>query len=121
MPKRKYQLPETKEPFRDRLIRFRKAAGLSQKEFAQNAGISPRMAAYYETETNHPPTHLLVVFAKVLGVSTDQLLGLEKETNKNRPRDTSLWRRFTQVEKLPLKERKKIVDLLDAFLGKNRE
>jgi transcriptional regulator with XRE-family HTH domain len=120
MPKRKYQLPETKELFRERLIRLRKAAGLSQKEFAQNVGISPRMATYYENESNHPPTHLLAVFAKVLGVSADQLLGIEKITFKNRPRDIGLWQRFSEVEKLPPQERRQIAQYLDTFLEREK-
>jgi hypothetical protein len=31
-------------------------------------------------------------------------------------RDTRLWRRFSQVEKLPPAERKPIVQVIDAFL-----
>ncbi len=51
-----------------------------------------------------------------LGVSADQLLGLEKPPRHRRVRDTRLWRRFRQVEQLPPVERKPIVHLVDAFL-----
>ncbi len=115
MPGRKYPLPQTKEPFRDRLIRLRKASGLSQKEFAQAVGISPRMAAYYETETHHPPTHLLAVFAKVLGVSADQLLGIEKVKNLKQ-RDSRLRRLLEEIEQLPASRRKQVAVNLEAFL-----
>jgi len=73
------------------------------------------MVAYYEGETDHPPTHLLPALARVLGVSTDQLLGLEKESTRNR--DLQLWRRFSKAAKLPLQQRKQIVQILDTFLG----
>jgi len=73
------------------------------------------MVAYYEIQTKHPPTHLLHVLAKALGVSTDQLLGMEK-VKENQKKDSRLWRRFSQVEKLPPTQRKQIVSLLDAFL-----
>ena len=115
IPARKYPLPETKEHFRDRLIRFRKAGGLSQKEFAHAVGISPRMAAYYETETHHPPTHLLAVFAKVLGVSADQLLGIEK-VKMLKQRDSRLRRLMEEIEKLPTSRRKQVAVNLEAFL-----
>ncbi len=115
MPKRKYQLPKTNMPFRDRLIQLRKASGLSQKEFAQAVGISSRMAAYYETETHHPPTHLLAVFAKVLGVTTDQLLGIEK-VKTLKQRDSRLRRLMEEIEKLPATRRKQVVVNLEAFL-----
>jgi transcriptional regulator with XRE-family HTH domain len=116
MPGRKYPLPETKEPFRDRLIRFRKAAGLSQKEFAQAVGISPRMAAYYETETHHPPTHLLTVFVKVLGVSADQLLGIQK-VKTLKQRDSRLRRLVEEVEQLPVTTRKHVIQYLEHLLA----
>ena len=74
------------------------------------------MIAYYEKETEHPPTHLLPVFAKALGLSTDQLMGLEQTVDKGKQRDNRLWRRFSQVEKLPSPKRKQIVQILDAFL-----
>jgi transcriptional regulator with XRE-family HTH domain len=115
MPGRKYPLPQTKEPFRDRLIRFRKTGGLSQKDFAQAVGISPRMAAYYETETHHPPTHLLAVFAKVLGVTADQLLGIEK-VKTLKQRDSRLRRLLEEVEQLPPVERKHIAKSLENSL-----
>jgi len=78
------------------------------------------MATYYENESNHPPTHLLAVFAKVLGVSADQLLGIEKITFKNRPRDIGLWQRFSEVEKLPPQERRQIAQYLDTFLEREK-
>ena len=122
MPRKQKPTPSPDgETFGQRLARLRKAAGFTQYTLADAIGISNRMVAYYESQSDHPPTHLLPAFAKALGVSADQLLGIEKVTVKNRPRDTGLWRRFTQVEKLPPRERKKIVDLLDAFLGKNQE
>jgi transcriptional regulator with XRE-family HTH domain len=115
MPKRKYQLPKTNTPFRDRLIQLRKASGLSQKEFAQAVGISSRMAAYYETETQHPPTHLLAVFAKVLGVTTDQLLGIEK-VKTLKQRDSRLRRLTEEIEQLPASRRKQVAQLMEDIL-----
>jgi transcriptional regulator with XRE-family HTH domain len=115
MPKR-IKHPDEPDDFGQRLTHLREAAGFTQHTLAQTVNISQRMIAYYETENGNPPVPLLKKLAKALKISTDQLLGLEKVTSKNRPRDTSLWRRFTQVEKLPPRERKQIVGLLDAFL-----
>ena len=74
------------------------------------------MVAYYEGETDYPPAHLLPTLAKALGVSTDQLLGGERGKRNGRVRDTRLWRRFSEVEKLPPARRKPIVQVIDAFL-----
>ena len=120
MPKRKMLLKEDVESFGERLARLRKAAGFSQRELATELGISYRMVAYYEGETEHPPTHLLPHLAKALGVSADELMGLEKTKKNGRTQDTRLWRRFSQVEKLPPPKRKQIVQILDAFLGSEK-
>lgn len=121
MPKMKVQLKKDVESFGKRLARLRKTAGFSQRELAAELGISHRVIAYYEGETEHAPTHLLPQLAKALGVSADELVGLEKKTKKNgRTQDTRLWRRFSQVEKLPPPKRKQIVQILDAFLGSEK-
>lgn len=116
LPKRTFKFPETKEPFGKRLARLRKAAGHSQYTFAEEVGISKRMITYYETETTHPPTHLLPVFAKVLGVTTDQLLGIEK-VKKPKGRDSRLRRLLEEVEQLPPVERKHIAKTLENALA----
>lgn len=117
MPKRKVQLSEEEETFGQRLERLRKAAGFSLRELAAEVGISHRMLVYYEKHAEHPPTHLMPQLAKVLGVTTDQLLGVEKVKETGKTHDNRLWRRFNQVEKLPPTKRKQIVQILDAFLG----
>lgn len=58
-----------------RLAALRKEKGLTQEELAQAAGVSRRRIAYYERETQHPPTTILPRMAEVLEVTTDELLG----------------------------------------------
>lgn len=115
MPKTK-MLSNREELFGDRLARLRKAAGYSQRELANETGVSHRMVAYYETQTEHPPTQILPRLSKALMVSTDQLLGVERIKANDKKHDTRLWRRFSQVEKLQPAERKPIFQMIDAFL-----
>ncbi len=120
MPVKKTLLKEEVESFGERLARLRQAAGFSQRDLAAEIGISQRVIAYYEKETAYPPSHLLPVLAKALKVTSDQLLGLEKIGENGKTKDTRLWRRFSQVEKLPPPKRKQIVQILDAFLGSEK-
>jgi transcriptional regulator with XRE-family HTH domain len=120
MPKRTMGQRGAEESFGERLARLRQAAGYSQRELAAELGISQRMVAYYEGETEYPPAHLLPVLAQTLAVSTDQLLGVAPAKANGRGQDTRLWRRFRQIEKLPPAERKPIIQVLDAFLAKSR-
>lgn len=103
------------ENFGERMARLRKAAGYSQRDLAAELGISQRVIAYYEKQTQYPPTHLLPMLASALGVSTDQLLGLE-EIKTNKKTDTRLWRRFSVIEKMDSKEKRQIIQLLDTFI-----
>lgn len=65
------------ESFGRRLAELRKAAGFTQKQLADEFGVSRRQIAYYETETGHPPASFLIDLARALNVSTDELLGLK--------------------------------------------
>jgi transcriptional regulator with XRE-family HTH domain len=120
MSKRKIKIKDQGETFGERLARLRQAAGYSQRDLAAELGVSQRMIAYYEKETDYPPSHLLPLLTKALGVTADQLLGLQKVKDNGKSRDTRLWRRFSQVEKLPAAQRKQITQILDAFLEREK-
>ena len=103
--------------FGERLVALRKAAGFTQQELAQEIGVSRRMIAYYEGETQHPPTTILPRMAQALGVSVDELL------NGNGRRETPppsmsirLQRKLQQLERLGAKERRQAMQLLDMFI-----
>jgi transcriptional regulator with XRE-family HTH domain len=103
------------ESFGARLAQVRKDAGLSQRDLAAQLGISARMVAYYEAQTDHPPARLLPALTEILGVSTDQLLGV-RPIKEAKPNNQRLWRRFRQIEKLPPKDRRQLLGVIDAFL-----
>ena len=118
MPKLKIQEGDA-ETFGQRMSKFRNKAGYSQRDLAKETGISQRMIAYYEKQTQHPPTHLLPVLAEALGVSADELLGI-KTNSKGQKKDMRLWRRFSQIEQMDTKEKRQILQLLDTFIEKEQ-
>jgi transcriptional regulator with XRE-family HTH domain len=113
MAKLKAQI-DNQETIGERIARLRTECGYTQRDLAKETGITHRMIAYYEKQP-HPPTHVLPTLAKALGVTTDQLFGLEK-INVEKNKDMRLWRRFSQIEKLDTKEKRKIMQLLDTFI-----
>lgn len=117
MPKIKI---EQKESIGYRLARLRNERGYSQRDLARETGISHRMIAYYEKQAQYPPTHVLPILAKALGVSLDQLFGMNKIKKDESNKDMRLWRRFSQIEKLDVKEKRKIIQLLDTFIENER-
>ncbi len=112
MPKQ--QLDSLTE-FGKRLVRLRKAAGYTQVELAQELGVTQRMISYYEGHSEYPPAALLLKLAALLGVSADELLGIQP-LKKTRKPDTRLQRRCQQIEKLPAKDKRQLLQLIDTFV-----
>ena len=106
------------ESFGRRLARIRKAAGYSQRSLAEELGISYRVVAYYEAQTDHPPTHLLTPIADALGVTADQLLGREPIQKRKAPVNQRLLRQLRQVEKLPPHARRSVLEHIDGLVAK---
>jgi transcriptional regulator with XRE-family HTH domain len=112
MPKQKI---EELSDFGRRLVRLRKAAGYTQVELAKELEVSQRMVSYYEGHSDYPPASLLPKLAEILGVSADELLGIKPLKKAKKP-DTRLQRRVQQIEKLPTKERRQLIQVIDTYL-----
>lgn len=111
MPRAKERVSE----FGARLTELRKAAGYTQVELAEALGTTQRMIAYYESRAEKAPSALLPKLAELLGVSTDALLGV-KQPRKTKAPDTRLQRRLQQIEKMGVKEKRQILQVIDAFI-----
>jgi transcriptional regulator with XRE-family HTH domain len=110
----------TVKDFGKRLAELRKTKGLTQTELGSKIGLSKRMVAYYEGEPNKHPAHLLVPIAQALKISLDELLGV-KEASLTDAENAKLWRRLKRIEQLPVKDRRMLLDFLDALLVKSKK
>lgn len=68
-----------------KLKELRLNAGLTQQQLAAQLGITKSVVSYYELQERYPSPEILIKVASVFHVSTDYLLGIEK----NYPLDTS--------------------------------
>ena len=67
-----------RKDFANRLKRIRQDLKLTQKQFGDLIQISPQVFSLYERgERRDIPIHTIIRLAKVLNMSTDQLLGLK--------------------------------------------
>jgi transcriptional regulator with XRE-family HTH domain len=116
--RRKATAPGSRVPegFGPRLAAIRKARGLTQAEIGASVGVSQRMIAYYEAQKGSPPVSLLPRLAKTLGVTMDELFGLEPDKFGGPPRNVRLWRKLKGIESLPPRTRRHLLRLIDAFL-----
>lgn len=61
--------------FTERLRQYRKAAGLTQRELGELVQVSPQGMSNYVKGRRDVPTHTLIRIAKILRITTDDLLG----------------------------------------------
>ena len=60
------------------LRKYREAKKLYQSDVAQAVGVANSTYANWEQGTNRPSADQLVILCQVLGVSADELLGMER-------------------------------------------
>lgn len=106
--------------FGKRLANMRKASGFTQQQLGEKVGVSKRVIAYYEGETDYPPTHLIATLAKALSVSTDELLGLKQTKETLSPNLASLWRRLKVIENFSEKEKKSVLQYVEIIAEKHK-
>ena len=104
--------------FGARFSELRRESGLSQAQFAKKAGVSREMIGYYERRTDNPESAFVVKAATILGVTTDELLGMEPPPAKKKTgRKSKLDRYVEQVKALPKDEQQYVVKFLEQVLG----
>ena len=66
----------------NRLMQYRKKAGLSQEELADKLGVSRQAVSKWECAESSPDTDNLIALSKIYGVSLDELINNEPKDNK---------------------------------------
>ena len=62
------------------LKELRQKSGLTQKQLADQMGITSSVVSYYELSQRNPSPEVLIKLSNIFHVSTDYLLGLEKSS-----------------------------------------
>ena len=102
-----------------RLASIRQSKGITQVELAKAIGSSQRNISYYESEKGQTPALMLSKIAEVLGVSTDEILGVRalrpKKTKAETPRNQQLWKRFQLLVDLPDRDQKAVMRMINSL------
>lgn len=64
--------------FGNKLKMLRNGRHFTQKQIADKLGLTKSVISAYETSTRYPSYDILIKISSILGVTTDFLLGLEK-------------------------------------------
>jgi transcriptional regulator with XRE-family HTH domain len=107
--------------FGRRLAELRKARGITQVQLAQTLGTTQRAITYYENEADYPPVDAIIRLADALGVSADELLGMNNgkaakgRSEQDDPEVRRLWKKFRQVTRLPEKDQRAVIRLINSL------
>ncbi len=105
------------EGFGRRLAAIRKERGITQAQLGDAVGVSNRVIAYYETESDQPPGALLVDLCKAMKVSADELLGIKTPKEPKNPKNARLMNRLRKVAELPATQQRAVLQHIDGLIA----
>lgn len=102
-----------------RIAQLRRDKGLTQKELAERLQVTQPVVSDYENDVIRIPADVVGAIARVLEVTSDELLGLRIEARgragvKNR----RLSRRLQAIDALPKRDQEALLRTIDAFISK---
>lgn len=120
MPRRRkqYNAPIDERAIGKRLRQFRERRGMTQVELAAEVEITQSAVSDYEKAEARMHAALVAAFAKVLHVSTDQLLGFERSRDNGHVKDRRFLRRLERIDQLSKRDRQSLLNTIDAYLAK---
>lgn len=99
------------------LASLRKQRGFTQVELAERLGVSQNVVSEYERGKSRLTAPMIVQIAELLGVSSDELLGLKANKTKKRPKGW-MSHRLRRVEDLPAADRKMVLRFIDGLVAR---
>ena len=105
-----------------RLARFRKAAGLSQKELADRIGVAQPIISRYEKGQRKLYDDMLAELAAVLEITPNDILGIT--SSKTRDAEAAslskrMVNRLKKIEQLPRRAQDHLIGMIDLAIKGN--
>lgn len=98
-----------------RIATLRKQQGHTQLQLADLLGLKQYVVASYETGRRRPSAALIPELAAALGVSIEELIGLDSAKRKPGP-TPKLQQQIEQLQRLPKPKQKFVSEFLDTVL-----
>jgi len=103
------------ETFGQRVARLRHERGVTQVDLAKKIGIIQVLISDYENDKLRMHAEMVVRFAKALGVSTDELLGV-RGGNGRAKLSRKVAQRMHSIETLPTREQQALLKTIDNYI-----
>jgi transcriptional regulator with XRE-family HTH domain len=104
------------ETIGQRLARLRRERGMTQVELAERLGVAQPVVSDYERGELRLHGQLIVQLSQILGVSSEELLGLTKPASNGTIKNRRLLRRLQEIERLPRRDQQALLRTIDRFL-----
>jgi transcriptional regulator with XRE-family HTH domain len=102
----------------EQLARIRKQHGMTQAEVAEALDLPQGLISNYEKGARRLHAELIVRFAQLYDVSTDELLAHQpKRRNSKSEFGLHLVKRMQQIEKLPKNRQKAVLHSIDLLIS----
>lgn len=111
---------DAQETIAQRLARIRRERGMTQVELAQRLGVAQPVVSDYERGELRLHGQLIVNLSEILGVSSEELLGLKKAPSNGALKNRRLLRRLQAIERLPRRDQQALLRTIDRFLDSFR-
>lgn len=100
-----------------RIKELRNEKTLTQQYMANELGLAQNTYAQYESGKRRIPLELIPKIASILNISEERILiGEQEETPSKRGRVSELEKRIMELKKLPKRDQKLAVDMLDRII-----
>jgi transcriptional regulator with XRE-family HTH domain len=104
------------ETIGQRMARLRKERGYTQKEVAERTGLIQALVSDYENDKLRLNSDMILRFAQVLEVSTDELLLPPSTKPSAKKPSRRVLRRLEQIENLPRRKQDALLTTIDYFI-----
>ena len=101
------------------LEELRDALRMTQQELADKMGVTKRMVANYESDSEGPVVERLTAIAQALNVTVSYLLGESTLKTIEPEVPPSLRKHVEKLRKLPPKDQKAAIRMIDALAAQN--
>ncbi len=118
-PKKKIKetnLNPGQETLGQRIARLRKGKTYTQVEMAKKMGVTQGLVSDYELDKLRPHPEIIIKFAQILEVTTDELLGVKSSKGDGNKASLKVLRRIKKIDELPPYQQKIILKTIDTFL-----
>ena len=98
------------------MARIRKERGYTQKEVAERTGLIQALVSDYENDKLRLNADMIVRFAEILEVSTDELLRPKPSKPPGRKPSRKVLQRLEQINNLPRRKQDALLTTIDYFI-----